>query len=542
MSTTETLVNELYGLRTQFDTTTADRKVILLDKLQKTLPHTKKEVKLLYDTLHFLIAYPDKAVVKQKAEGCLSALKLYITNHDAFQYSLFNTGVSGAYLCAAYSFDVVKWLRATYAYDVTLDSMEADDHTLSSILSAVMPKIESEIFQDENAHWKEWLHKYAIAGEDLLDCLLNVFSYSDLRPEIKDELWGALGINITIYLGNKEMLPAELVTPYYHSKLIKTQKVTDKPQQIKLTKEQAEKIIEVSRMVLIRNLREIDPISFSLPELVTYYKLGRGISVALFGMRPERRHPIDSYMGYVAFKNGMPVAYAGSWVLFDSARIGLNVFPSYRGGESRYIFEEVMNLHKQVYHLKRFSVDPYQIGKHNKDGIHSGAFWLYHHLGYRPIEQEQKLLAEAESLKISAQKGYRSSESVLKKLANSRMALVMDKKAVDFDAVDLSMAYAAYVKKKFKGNRLLAEQKSLAALQKLTGLKTDVNATALYVMRNWAVVLMHKPASLNKSLAKEIKQMLELKIKGGEEVYMKALRQSSGLRLLVQRFIELYKS
>jgi hypothetical protein len=70
--------------------------------------------------------------------------------------------------------------------------------------------------------------------------------------------------------------------------------------------------------------------------------LPRGLTIALTGMVPERRHPIDSYMGYIVFKNGLPVAYAGSWILFDSGRIGLNVFPSYRGGESQYIFEQVL--------------------------------------------------------------------------------------------------------------------------------------------------------------------------------------------------------
>jgi hypothetical protein len=75
-------------------------------------------------------------------------------------------------------------------------------------------------------------------------------------------------------------------------------------------------------------------------------------------MVPERRHPIDSYIGYIVFKNGLPVAYAGSWILFDSGRIGLNVFPSYRGGESQYIFEQVLKLHQKVYRLRRFSVDP----------------------------------------------------------------------------------------------------------------------------------------------------------------------------------------
>src|SRR6185295_5837250 len=98
-------------------------------------------------------------------------------------------------------------------------------------------------------------------------------------------------------------------------------------------------------------------------------------------------------------------AYAGSWILFDSGRIGLNVFPAYRGGESQYIFEQVLKLHQRVYHLNRFSVDPYQIGKQNDEGIRSGAFWTYYRFGFRPIRADQKKLAEAEAQKINSVKG-----------------------------------------------------------------------------------------------------------------------------------------
>ena len=94
---------------------------------------------------------------------------------------------------------------------------------------------------------------------------------------------------------------------------------------------------------MLANLREIDPINYTVAKLVSYYHLPRGISVALVGMVPERRHPIDSYMGYIVFKNRLPVAYAASWILFNSARIGLNVFYNYRGGESKYIFEQEWN-------------------------------------------------------------------------------------------------------------------------------------------------------------------------------------------------------
>jgi len=181
-------------------------------------------------------------------------------------------------------------------------------------------------------------------------------------------------------------------------------------------------------MILVRHLREIDPISFTDIPFVSYYQLPRGLSIALTGMVPDRRHPIDSYMGYLVFKNGLPVAYAASWILFDSGRIGLNVFPSYRGGESQYIFEQVLKLHSKVYHLNRFSVDPYQLEKKTVMAFNQ------EHSGYiiMPISsypQKTKQLAEGEALKIKSIKGYRSPSSFIK-TGRFTNGIILQKKAV----------------------------------------------------------------------------------------------------------------
>jgi hypothetical protein len=295
-------------------------------------------------------------------------------------------------------------------------------------------------------------------------------------------------------------------------------------------------------MILVRHLREIDPISFTAAKLVSYYHLPRGISVALMEMVPERRHPIDSYMGYTVFKNGLPVAYAGSWILFNSGRIGLNVFPDYRGGETRFIFEQVLQLHAKVYQLKRFTVDPYQIGKHNSDGIYSGAFWVYYHAGFRPIEKMQLKLATAEALKIKAGKKYRTAPTVLKILANSRMELVLKKNSIRFDATDMSRLYAAIITKKYKGSRLLAEKAAAKKLAAILQIKNYQDDNMFFVLQNWAVFLLCKEKELiqNSTLKKILKNLFNLKASGSETAYIAALQKADGLRKLIEELIKTF--
>lgn len=500
----------------------------------------KKAVETYYNILLFLIAYPDNQTIYQIASGALQKLQVYIASHENLKRSLFNTGITNTNLCAAFSFEMVKWLKKNHPKDTWLSSFEANDGQIKSILSVVLPKVESEILQDGNATWKSWLRQSMKKGEDLLDRLIAIFDETDIRPEVKDELWLAIGINIEVHFPSHHSLPVSLITPYYHRSGIKRnfirQLSSTAPVRVSVAETEAGNIIECARMILVRHLREIDPITFTAWQFISYYKLPRGLSVALMGMIPERRHPIDNYIGYVVFKNGLPVAYAASWILFDSARIGLNVFPAYRGGESQYIFQEVLKLHGHVYNLNRFTVDPYQIGKDNSDGIHSGAFWIYYHAGFRPIGEQQKKLAVAEAMKIKSTKGYRTSAFVLTKLAGSRMELLLQKNPVRFDATDLSRAFANILKLHFRNDHKMAVQSSFEKLAKLLEIKNYQEEKLQFILKNWCILLMNKEQALRRNgpLKKLLKKLFELKATGSEEEYISGMQRSKELRNIIE--------
>jgi hypothetical protein len=289
-------------------------------------------------------------------------------------------------------------------------------------------------------------------------------------------------------------------------------------------------------MILIQHLREIDPITFTDNSYVSYYHLPRGISIALMGMVPERRTPIDCYIGYMVFKNGLPVAYAGSWILFDSGRIGLNIFPAYRGGESKYIFEDILNLHKSVYRLNRFTVDPYQVGKENSDGIHSGAFWIWYHAGFRPMRKEQQQLAKKEELKLKTVRGYRSPEAVLKKLADSRMELILQKKPMRFDATDLSRVFAAILKTRYNNDHKTARNDTFFRLAKMLQVKNYHEQEIQFILKNWCVLLFNskQQQEFSNNMKKNLKKLFELKANGSEEEYIRLLQRSGELKKFME--------
>lgn len=540
MNKPDELISQLFSIRNQYGKKSSTHKLDLLNAISRETFSSKKSLQSWHEILLFLLAYPDNRAVYDTALQALQQLEAYIASHESIKARLFNSGITNTKLCAAFGFEIVKWLRRKYPKDVSLSSFESDDAQIQAILSVVMPKVESEIFQDGNADWRSWVKASVKKGEDLLDRLIAIFDETDVRPEVKDELWGAIGINVEVNFSWHVSLPKSLITPYYHRSLIRKSSVLStadtKITRVRVSEAEAQSIIDCGRMILVRHLREIDPISFATPQLVSYYRLPRGLSIALMGMVPERRHPIDSYMGYVVFKNGLPVAYAGSWILFDSGRIGLNIFPAYRGGESPYIFQQVLNAHRQAYRLKRFSVDPYQIGKDNSDGIKSGAFWTYYHAGFRPLRQEQRQLAEQEASKIKSTKGYRTPAAILETLADSRMEIVLDKKAARFDATDLSLAYARILREHWKDNRKLAEEILFPKLARLLNIKNHNEEKLKFVLRNWCVLLLgaEPEATRNRKLKTVLKDLFEQKANGVEEKFISGLQRSTELRKLLE--------
>lgn len=543
MKKNEQGIHQLFSIRRSFGKKQAAQKIKILNSIQLNALKSKKAFQLYSDTLLFLVAYPDNKTVYTLANQSLHQLQAYVQANKKRQYSLYNTGITGTAVCAAFSFEIVNWLRKYYPTVIRIESFEATDGQIQAIISAMMSKLESEILQDSYFDWKEWIQQTLQPKENLLDGLLAIFENNDSRPEVKDELWTSIGVNTEISFTTHSALAGSLTIPYYHRSLIRKnipQKSVTKPVKVKLSKSDSVQIIDCSRMILVRHLREIDPISFADAKLVSYYQLPRGISIALMEMVPERRHPIDSYIGYTVFKNGLPVAYAGSWLLFDSGRIGLNVFPAFRGGESQYIFQQVLQLHAQVYRLKRFTVDPYQIGNKNSDGIHSGAFWVYYHAGFRPVLPVTLEMAVKEAEKIKKSPGYRSPASVLKKLAESKLELVMQKKAVRFDANDLSLAYSSLLKNKYNNNRQLYEKGKTKKLAAMLRIKKYEEPEMKFILQNWALLLMHNntPLQLNGALQKVLKKLFILKARGTEAEYNLLLQKSGALRRFIENILK----
>ncbi|MEO6541156.1 MAG: hypothetical protein ABIN74_09210, partial [Ferruginibacter sp.] len=188
MTETHALITRLVTIRNSYGKKAASEKLQLLNTIEINMVKNKTAAASLYSALLFVIAYPDSKAIYTFANNLLKELQAHLQANEKLSYSLYNSGITGTTLCAAFSLEMVKWLRKTRPTGIRFNSFEAGDAQIQSILSVVMTKTESEILQDANAEWKGWLKHVKEPGEDLLDQFIAIFDSSDIRPEVKDEL------------------------------------------------------------------------------------------------------------------------------------------------------------------------------------------------------------------------------------------------------------------------------------------------------------------------------------------------------------------
>lgn len=242
------------------------------------------------------------------------------------------------------------------------------------------------------------------------------------------------------------------------------------PKQCASTAARRTQWIDIARASLAARGRETDPVTYANPREVLLYNLERGIDIMLIGMTPDRRLPVEGFIGYIAAKNRIPIAYGGGWIMFDACTIGINLFEPFRGGESAHIFAQILRVYRNLFNIRTFHVDPFQFGQDNEEAIRSGAFWFYYRFGFRPVEQPLWKLAEREAATIAANRTYRTSRATLRRLATGRMRLdLRDDNEPSREPIDvgaLSLAVTKWIGRRFHGDRAKAEVWSVKKVSK----------------------------------------------------------------------------
>ncbi len=480
---------QLKEIAAAFNENSAAQKKQLLNACSQLKLNSKKIIEQYNECLLFLLGYAENEELYLLAKKEMERLAESVKKLPAAKIDqLERTGIAYTQTQAANSYTLVKWLLKKYPGQVALHSFDETGIHPKEVLRHTLSEMEFEFAFTEKLNPVKWLETAAGSKnkKDLLICMINLFERIDASDLIKDQLFESLKVYISVIPKNKEISKGfgnfELHKNYYHTngllkKFDERELINKKlPAPKKLSDPEKNTIIEKARIALFLLNRETEPVVYCNADGLLFYELEHGLSIALFSILPERRLPLESYIGFMMFKNGYPMAYGGGWLFGDRSLLGINIFEHFRGGESAFVFCQLLRSYKQSFGANYFEVEPYQFGKNNPEGIQSGAFWFYYRFGFRPVDAELKKLALNEAEKIKSEKGYRSSFETLKRFTNSNLAVNFGDQPQPINPSIISDHITDQIKLNFKGDRSAAEKYCLQKLK--TDLGIEINKTS----------------------------------------------------------------
>lgn len=480
-------VAELQPLRATHGRGATALKTKLLRRLMRLRLNDPVVIREYHEALLFLAAYPDDWAVwglSQRGLRQIAAEVRRLTRASkAVDRRLENSGIAGTRVTCHYSLDLLAWMVERFPRELEFDWK---DDSLGEAFEEVLPTLASRVEGDglmaDHLTTREWVRKAKgrFRGSDLA-WIVSRFQKCAAAGPVLDRVFESmelgtvwrLSANASRTLGR---LPGAKV--FCHAdgicKLgsIREEVLRPVPREERVSAAEARRLMDVVRSALAVRQRETDAATYTQIAEVRRWRLDRGFEVVMYGMAPERRLPIESFYGFLLAKNGIPLGYGGGWVFFDRCEIGVNIFDSFRGGESAYGFAQVMRVYRHVFRSRRFTVDPYQFGEGNPEAIKSGAFWFYYRLGFRPLEKKLAELATKEWEKIGANRAYRSSPSVLRRLARAHIAMDLEAGVKEVpDLKRISLAATRWIGRSFAGDRELAEAWAVRRVERMVGMR-----------------------------------------------------------------------
>lgn len=493
----------LSTLANRFETEQQLLKLECLKQCSKLPLLNGKALLQYHEVLLFLISHPQSEEVLRLAEKELQRLTRFLHSSKNKQpHYYLNSGLPFTAIETYFSHDCISWMLQSGSHRLRIAAFEEGGAAPGSVLKLCLPSTERELTTygyDNQTFFKA----LGLKTDQVLPFLIERLATLNQQPLLKDYLFDSLQINLNVSSKNQNFSRTYnrfLKSPvFFHQEILKRfdhHQLLNQPlpAPAKLSQYDRATLITVIKNSLVLTARETDPATYLEESSLRFYQLERGIAIAIYTMEAARQLPFESYVGFTLFKNGFPAAYGGAWIFAKRALFGMNIFESFRGGESGFMMCELLRVYRQVFQLDAIEVEPYQFGKDNPDGIASGAFWFYYRYGFRPVDRALRTLAEKEHQKIKATKGYHSSYETLEKFTDSFICLEWNKTRQK-KVSDWTSAITRFISKEFQGHRGNAESAAIAAFCAKTkiGKSMPGNALAEYALLTAALKISDEP-------------------------------------------------
>jgi hypothetical protein len=390
-----------------------------------------------HEVLMVLRAFPPSLRVLRQCERILNTFwrrveQLRTAGADMDEFDpLEVSGIAGTTMQDALGLDLMPWLvrRMPGKVEIAWDDYD-DERAMGAGWPRVIPLLEEDSLVEATIPWRRWLDAAQGSHSQSPAWLVKRFEALDIPDAEKARVYDALHMPVRWQLENSRMSRTRnwsaVRRPFIHQGPLLARKdvslareLAQPPPELKqLSRKQGAAVMDLIREVMLVRYRELYGTTLGDAGSVRRTGVGKGVSIFLWNLRPNRRLPLRAYVAGLTLKNGVPVNYIEAIGLFDWIEVGFNTFYTFRGGEVAWIFAQVLRCLCRFTGAKCVSMYPYQLGQNNDEAIDSGAFWFYRKLGFRPGRRDLLRLAEREETKIARNPRYKTPARTLRRLAD----------------------------------------------------------------------------------------------------------------------------
>jgi hypothetical protein len=494
-------LTQLEACRYRFEPGEAARVVRLLNRLDSARFPDPASLIRFHEALLFLRAFSQGPSVVRATERILNSIHKKVEalrksgadmdEFDTFEFS----GIAGTVMEDTLSFDVARWLvkRTPGQVEIAWENYEPG-RQLGNTGPRFIPLLEDDAYVEADTPWRRWLEAASEKKGGDPAWLVQSFADLPLAPMQKAELYESLRVPLRWNLKNSAITRTRNWKPashvfYHDGPLISRSQVSladelarRPPKLTKLSRQRGDEVMELIREVMLVRYRELYGTTLGDPRSVMRADVGRGVSIYLWNLPPDRRLPLRSYVAGLTLKNGVPINYIEAIALSEWMEVGFNTFYTFRGGEAGWIYAQVLRCLCHRMGTTCVSVYPYQLGHENEEAIESGAFWFYRKLGFRPGRADLQELAEREEQKIAAEPKYRTPARTLKRLAAGHVFYELPGSKVGawdrFSTRNIGLRVNRRMARDFGGDAVLMREHSSRALERILFRKTGSVSTS----------------------------------------------------------------
>ncbi|HSE26346.1 MAG TPA: hypothetical protein VLB68_32055 [Pyrinomonadaceae bacterium] len=551
----ERLVEQLSLHKSEFSAASARLVMSILGQLRRLIIRDAETLTRYHETLLFLRAYPQASQILTATEAELRNFhrRVELLRDQEIDLSHMEhpelSGISGHSVSDTFSFDIVRWLVKKHLKEITVDWdwFEAENR-LADAWPRFMPLMEEDTLVEANIPYREWL-KRARKGTAEIQWLIARFENLPIAEKEKAELYNAQQLYVRWtpnYRSTRTGLRAPDSQPIFYQRrpLISRREVqlsdeVRKPVQNLelLSPNEGNRALDLARDASTVRYRELYGFTHGDPACVMRVALDRGLSLHIVGLPSDRRLPLRAYHAAMIYRNSVPVGYFEGLSLCDRMESGFNLYYTFREGETAWIYAQTLKVMRHLTGVSAFSLDPYQIGYENKEGIESGAFWFYRKLGFRSTNATLRRLTTSEEKKLAAKTKYRTSGRTLRQLAQAPMIFELDEHHLGdwdrFQIRNIGLHAQDKMAQAFKGDAVLMKSKAVKLLERWLNLDSSIlNKSQQRVFADFAIVLS-LISDLQQWKAEEKQQVISIiKAKAGvdERRYLREMQSHDKLR------------